>query len=641
MGLAVSVSVLAASGATLVAPSAQAGASTARVVSATGAGLGLTDPTGDHHGFRHGAVPRIVSSSGPVSGPVSGQATPLVAPALAPARVAEPPAPRSGSKLLEYGGGLTANGLVGAGVTSGQPRVYLVFLGSQWGTEGTGTAGRVTFGDDPDGEAGALQTLYSGFGTDGELWSGTVTQYCDGVAIGATSCGSASQSIPYPTGDVLAGVWYDSSAIATSLAATGITGHQLALETEAAATHFGNTSQAANRDAQYVMASPTGSDADGWSNPQTGYCAYHDDTHDPSIDGGGPVSGPILAFTNLPYVPDAGAACGAGSVNDPGVLDGATEAASHEYAETLTDQFPEATPPGGWSDAGGSEIADKCAYIAAPAAGAAYDLTLATGTVAVQGLWSNQANGGSGGCVQSAPVDHFLPTVTSISPVSAAVGSAVTIIGTNLSGATRVAFGGVTATVVSDGPGTVVALVPSGVSSGTVSVTTPTGTGTSGQIFAVAAPTIKKFTAAAVGQGVTITGSNLSGATRVAFNGTTAVVVSDGISTVVAVVPTGATSGPVTVQTPGGTATSVKSFAPVPTLTSIAPSSGAIGSSVTLTGTGLAGAKRVAFDGHRATVVSDSATAIVVVVPKHATTGPVSVATPGGSTTGLSMFSVT
>ncbi len=93
-----------------------------------------------------------------------------------------------------------------------------------------------------------------------------------------------------------------------------------------------------------MIASPTGTDPDGWASPTDGYCAYHDDTHDASIDGGGAVPGPIVAFTNLPYVADAGYDCGAGDVNTPGILDGATEAASHEYAETVTDQFPEGVP---------------------------------------------------------------------------------------------------------------------------------------------------------------------------------------------------------------------------------------------------------------------------------------------------------
>ncbi len=617
--LAVALALVVATGTALAAPATHAGATVSR--------QGLTDPTADHHGFRHGAVPRIVTSAGPVVR------------FAAPLRT--PSATRAGTKLLGYGGGLSAGELVGAGVTTGPPRVYLVFLGSQWGAEGTGSAGRVTFGHDPDGEAGALQTLYGGIGTAGELWSGTVTQYCDGVAVGATSCASADQAIPYPTGNVLAGVWYDSSAIATALAGSGITGHQLALEAEAAATHFGNTTQDANRDVQYVIASPTGSNADGWSNPRTGYCAYHDDTHDPTIDGGGPVTGPIVAFTNMPYVPDAAGSCGAGSVNNPGVLDGATQAASHEFAETLTDQFPEATPPGGWADSRGQEIGDLCAYLSAPAPGAAYNLTMATGTVAVQGLWSNQANGGSGGCVQSAPVDHFVPSINSLSPTSAAVGSSVTISGTNLAGATRVAFNGVTATVVSDGPGTVEALVPSGVSSGPVSVTTPSGTATSGQTFTVAAPTIKQFTSAVVGQSVTITGTNLSGATRVAFNGVTAAVVTDGVTSVVAVVPTNVTPGPLSVQTPGGTATSVRSFSPIPTLTSVSPPSGAVSSSVTLGGTGLAGVKKVTFHGRKATVISDSPTVIVVTVPKKATSGPVTVVTTGGSVTSSTVFTVT
>ena len=118
--------------------------------------------------------------------------------------------------------------------------------------------------------------------------------------------------------------------------------------------------------------------------------------------------------------------------------------------------------------------------------------------MAVQGLWSNLANGGSGGCVQSSAVDRFVPTITSIAPASAAVGSSVTIAGTNLSGAIRVAFGAVSASVVSDTPEAVVAQVPGGVSSGPVSVTTPSGTAASVQTFTVAAPTIKRFTGAAV-----------------------------------------------------------------------------------------------------------------------------------------------
>jgi hypothetical protein len=71
-----------------------------------------------------------------------------------------------------------------------------------------------------------------------------------------------------------------------------------------------------------------------------------------------------------------------------------------------------------------------------------------------------------------------------------------------------------------------------------------------------AAPTLTSInpTSASVGRSVTLTGTNLTGATAVSFNGTVAttfVVVNSG--TITATVPPGATSGNVTVTTPNGT----------------------------------------------------------------------------------------
>ena len=69
----------------------------------------------------------------------------------------------------------------------------------------------------------------------------------------------------------------------------------------------------------------------------------------------------------------------------------------HEFAETVTDMYPN----GGWLDAAGAENADKCAWIKAPTAGYSRNITLSTGTFAVQSLWSNAFNSGTGGCVLS------------------------------------------------------------------------------------------------------------------------------------------------------------------------------------------------------------------------------------------------
>jgi len=71
-------------------------------------------------------------------------------------------------------------------------------------------------------------------------------------------------------------------------------------------------------------------------------------------------------------------------------------------------------------------------------------------------------------------------------------------------------------------------------------------------------PKITKFepTSAVVGNGVSITGTNLAGATEVTFNGVKANVISDTANKIEADVPAGAKTGYIKVKTPGGTATS-------------------------------------------------------------------------------------
>jgi serine protease len=100
-----------------------------------------------------------------------------------------------------------------------------------------------------------------------------------------------------------------------------------------------------------------------------------------------------VAYTNLPYMTDAGTSCGA-NFNGLGPKAGITIVSGHEAAESITDQFPN----GGWLDASGAEIADKCAWTAPTA-----NTTLSTGVYPVQPLWSNAANNKAGGCVMSYP----------------------------------------------------------------------------------------------------------------------------------------------------------------------------------------------------------------------------------------------
>ena len=78
-----------------------------------------------------------------------------------------------------------------------------------------------------------------------------------------------------------------------------------------------------------------------------------------------------------------------------------------------------------------------------------------------------------------------------------------------------------------------------------------------------------------------------------------------------------------------------------PTLTSFAPTSGPVGSSVTLSGTTFTGATAVRFNGVSASFTVTSDTAIQATVPPGATTGPLSVTTPGGTATSPNTFTVT
>jgi len=314
------------------------------------------------------------------------------------------------SHNLSFGGGID-----GVGVTTGPPRVYLVFWGSQWGAQGTDSNGYLTLAGDTDGLAPYVQAFLAGLGTGGETWSGVMTQYCEGVAAGAQTCpASNGYHVGYPTGGALAGVWADESAPAPSQASA----HRLAAEAVAAAEHFGNATTTSNRDAQYVVVSPTGTSPDGFNTPNSQFCAWHDYTADGTLDGGGAVTTPWggpVAFTNLPYIPDAGSSCGEDFVNpgSAGLLDGVSIVEGHEYAETITDQFP----VGGWLDGSSNENGDKCAWISS-GQGASQDVTLGTGSFAVQSTWANDYNNGQGGCEISHPVvtDPTGNTVTVTDP---------------------------------------------------------------------------------------------------------------------------------------------------------------------------------------------------------------------------------
>ncbi len=83
-------------------------------------------------------------------------------------------------------------------------------------------------------------------------------------------------------------------------------------------------------------------------------------------------------------------------------------------------------------------------------------------------------------------VFRVTPAILSFTPTSGPVETPVTITGTSFTGATKVTFGGVKATVFSvDSDTQITATVPTGAKTGKIQVTTPTGTATSAGVFTV------------------------------------------------------------------------------------------------------------------------------------------------------------
>jgi hypothetical protein len=237
------------------------------------------------------------------------------------------------------------------------------------------------------------------------------------------------------------------------------------------------------------------------------------------------------------------------------------------------------------------------------------------------------------------------PTITAFSPSSGGVGIAVTITGTNFGSASAVTFSGTTATYTVDSASQVTATVPAGATTGAIAVTTPGGTATSAAAFTVIlAPTIASVlpTSGGIGAAVTITGTNLTGATRVTFNDTAANYTVDSATELTAIVPAGATTGSIAVTKPGGTATSATSFTVIlsSTITGFSPATGRVGTAVTIVGTNFAGATAVTVDGRAASYTVESPTRITAIVPLGVAEGRIVVTTADGMAVSEATFVV-
>jgi hypothetical protein len=232
------------------------------------------------------------------------------------------------------------------------PHVYLLLWGPNWSADPSQST-----------TASYLENFYAGLGLlPQDSWSDTTDQYSDG------------SGHPSFSASVYKGVWQD-----TSTPPTGVDQAQLGAEADAFSASQGITDLT---NSQIVVATQSGTCPQGFYAPScngsTGdYCAWHSSSNEP--------------YTNLPYVLDTGSGCGEDYVNAGGTHDGFSIVGGHEYAETITDPY---VGSGWWdpNDPYGGEIGDKCAWRTPNG-----DVSLSTGSFAMQSLWSNSANA----CVMS------------------------------------------------------------------------------------------------------------------------------------------------------------------------------------------------------------------------------------------------
>jgi hypothetical protein len=347
--------------------------------------------------------------------------------------------------------------------------------------------------------------------------------------------------------------------------------------------------------------------------------------------------------------------------------------------------------------------------------------------------------GGGGGTLPPQP-----PTIASFSPTSGPVGTSVTITGMNFTAATSVTFDDLAASYTVDSPTQITATVPASATTGPITVTTPSGTATSQTdfsitlAFGVTTPgalvdtalaanfkDVSKYTAPQAGNVTKITvylsgtagmggfgdglfGDGLFGDSPGGSQVMRGVLYTDSAGSPSALlgtsnevtIPSGQADGwvdfafptPVAISAgaiwmggifgtttgiinltretaaanteaynadtysdgaanPFGTPTFASFLYSIyatytlptnaPTITSFTPTNGAVGATITLTGTNFVGATSMKFNGVSASYVVNSNTQITATVPAGATTGTVSVTTPAGTATSSASFTVT
>jgi uncharacterized repeat protein (TIGR03803 family) len=166
-----------------------------------------------------------------------------------------------------------------------------------------------------------------------------------------------------------------------------------------------------------------------------------------------------------------------------------------------------------------------------------------------------------------------------------------------------------------------------------------------GTIFSLSnflAPFVEAVTySGKVGATIEFLGQGFTKSTTVSFNGTLATPSVKSGTYLTAKIPSGATTGLVSITTSRGSLQSNKIFRVIPQIKSFTPTSGPAGTVVTIAGVSLTADSTVTFGGIQATSFTvNSYTQITATVPTGAKTGGILITTAGGTATSSGKFTV-
>ncbi|SEO64952.1 IPT/TIG domain-containing protein [Mucilaginibacter gossypiicola] len=225
------------------------------------------------------------------------------------------------------------------------------------------------------------------------------------------------------------------------------------------------------------------------------------------------------------------------------------------------------------------------------------------------------------------------PVITQVYPTKAGYNSTIIIYGSGLSGA-LVTIGGVPANISYNYDSQLYANVGYGAASGDITITTAGGTVTHPGFVLVQAPTITSFTpqTAAIGDKVTITGTNLDEVDNVSFGGIGAAFKVLSSTQIEATVGYG-TTGAVTVSSEGGYASLAGFTHTGPVITSFSPARAGIGETVIIKGSNFTNTSAVEFGGVPATSFTINSPSEITAIVGTGKAGNIAVTTPLGKAT--------